>query len=183
MNSTPPRARSNASCVRIAVEPMCSPTRSTRDTSTRCPRSSTPSDARISPYSRATVVLPVPGEPVKTRWRRTDAALRPASWRRLPTSIMFVSVRTSRLTLSRPTRASSSPRTASDVRAAGAGAAGGAAGRSPGSGSAVRWPGIMDSSPGVWATVTTAGLCVGRARTPLSSLVQSSMTVPSSGYS
>ncbi|CAM5644988.1 hypothetical protein STENM36S_09331 [Streptomyces tendae] len=67
MNSTPPCARWNASWVRIAVEPMCSPTRSTRDTSTRWPLSSTPSEARISPYSRATVVLPVPGEPVKTR--------------------------------------------------------------------------------------------------------------------
>lgn len=49
MNRTPPRARSNASWVRMAVEPMCSPTRSTRETSTRWPRSSTPRAARISP--------------------------------------------------------------------------------------------------------------------------------------
>ena len=143
MNSTPPRARSKASWVRIAVEPMCSPTRSTRETSTRWPRSSTPSEARISPYSRATVVLPVPGEPVKTRWRRTEAALSPASWRRRPTSIMSVSARTSRLTLSRPTSASSSPRTAFDGarRLRGSAAA-------PSAGSAARWPGTAPSSPG-----------------------------------
>ncbi len=48
-----------------AVWPMYSPTRSFRMASTRCPRSRSPSRCSMSAIRSATVVLPVPGAPVK----------------------------------------------------------------------------------------------------------------------
>ena len=114
MNSTPPRARSNASWVRIAVEPMCSPTRSTRDTSTRCPllqHAERGQDLAVQPGDRGLAGAGGAGEDqMAAGGGRLEA--RPAA-RRRPTSIMSVRARTSRLTLSRPTSASSSPRTSS----------------------------------------------------------------------
>src|ERR1700744_2436599 len=69
MNSTPPSAESTSLLVLIAVEPRCSPTRSARCASTTSGRTSKPRAAKIRPRIRATVVLPVPGGPVKTKWR------------------------------------------------------------------------------------------------------------------
>ena len=81
MNSTPPSARSKTAVVLMAVPPMTWATRSARDTSTMCPVGSMPSSARMFPYSRATVVLPVPGGPAKTRCRLIGGAGMP-SWAR-----------------------------------------------------------------------------------------------------
>ncbi len=67
MNSTPPRACLKTSVVFSAVPPITAATRSARATSVRWPLRSTPSSARMLPYSRATVVLPVPGGPAKIR--------------------------------------------------------------------------------------------------------------------
>ncbi len=88
---------------------------------------------------------------------------------------MSVSARTSRLTLSRPTSASSSPSTALDVRV---GFSGSDAATS-GSCSVVRCPGIAPSSPGEEDVVCTAdSRSAGGRRLLLSSLVQSSTTGP-----
>lgn len=85
---------------------------------------------------------------------------------------MSVRARTSRLTLSRPTSASSSPSTAWDVRA-------GSAGTSAATGSTARGEGTAPSSPGVdWVAVRTAGGGGVAVRRALSSLLQSSTTGP-----
>src|SRR5579859_1015884 len=65
MNSTPPMARLITSLVLGAVWPIYCPTRSSRVTATRWPRRTKPRRCRISAMRRATVVLPVPGLPVK----------------------------------------------------------------------------------------------------------------------
>ena len=57
---------------------------------------------------RATVVLPVPGLPVKTRWRLCSSTGRSRSLRSFSTRVRSATRRTSRLTLTMPTRASSS---------------------------------------------------------------------------
>ena len=78
MNSTPPSAESTSLLVLIAVAPRCSPTRSARCASTTAGRASRPRAAKIRPRIRATVVLPVPGGPVKTKcraWRLAGQAL------------------------------------------------------------------------------------------------------------
>mmetsp|Transcript_50046 Transcript_50046/g.108721 ORF Transcript_50046/g.108721 Transcript_50046/m.108721 type:complete len:245 (-) Transcript_50046:173-907(-) len=67
--STPPKARSTTASVLGAVSPRCSPTRSAREHSTNCPLGRTLRLRSISPMSRAMVVLPVPGFPVKSMWR------------------------------------------------------------------------------------------------------------------
>src|SRR4051794_25712054 len=69
MNSTPPSARSTSSLVLIAVAPRCWPTRSARPASTTSGRDSSPRAANMRPSTRATVVLPVPGGPTKTKCR------------------------------------------------------------------------------------------------------------------
>mmetsp|Transcript_63678 Transcript_63678/g.156706 ORF Transcript_63678/g.156706 Transcript_63678/m.156706 type:complete len:257 (+) Transcript_63678:618-1388(+) len=64
-NKTPPTADSRALLVFGAVSPTCSPTRSGRETSTRCPDGSMRSALKSCPIRRAIVVLPVPGAPEK----------------------------------------------------------------------------------------------------------------------
>jgi hypothetical protein len=55
-----------------SVCPTYPPTSLDRSTSTRCPCFNTPNARQISAYRRATVVLPVPGLPVKTRCNATS---------------------------------------------------------------------------------------------------------------
>src|ERR687895_477616 len=86
MKSTPPYAFFRASLVFGAVCPTYWPTRSSRVTETRCPRSTYPSRWRIAAMRRATVVFPVPGLPVKHMCSdgRSDAS--PCSRRRRSTT-------------------------------------------------------------------------------------------------
>ena len=104
MNSTPPMAMLNASVVLMAVPPTTAATRSGRATSTSWPVLSTPRAARMRPYSRATVVFPVPGEPANTRCLLIGGDGRPAAARRSDIWMSRTSVSTSRFTLSSPTR-------------------------------------------------------------------------------
>src|SRR6266545_3323725 len=97
----------NAAWVLGAVCPTYSPTSVARSTSMRWPLWRMPSAARICPYSRATVVLPVPGLPAKTRWRDSGGGSSPASSRCLTICISLTSVPTSCLARRRPTSASS----------------------------------------------------------------------------
>mmetsp|Transcript_6164 Transcript_6164/g.21054 ORF Transcript_6164/g.21054 Transcript_6164/m.21054 type:complete len:674 (-) Transcript_6164:380-2401(-) len=77
--SMPPRASLTAALVLMAVCPAYPATSPARSTSTICPVRSTPRAASISATMRATVVLPVPGLPVKTMWRAPlDMEGRPA---------------------------------------------------------------------------------------------------------
>ncbi len=64
----------------------------------------------MPPYSRATVVLPVPGGPEKTRWRLTWATGMPSWARRWLSWFRLTRLRTWLLTSARPTRDSSSSR-------------------------------------------------------------------------
>src|SRR4051794_25680067 len=108
MKRTPSSARRIARSVLTAVEPTYSPTRPARSTSTRCPRSSSPSERYICASSRATVVLPVPGLPRKTRCCDVATSGSSSSRRRACTSRNATSARTCCFTVSRPTSASSS---------------------------------------------------------------------------
>ena len=94
--------------------PATSPERSV---STSWPFETTPSVWKICASRRATVVLPVPGLPTKTRWRlwSTTGSLR--SRRRFSTRMRFVSSRTSVFTASSPTSSSSSASSSSSGRA------------------------------------------------------------------
>ena len=65
MNSTPPRARSIVLVVLTADCPSYSATKSLRDVSTSLGSAITPSPARMLATTRAIVVFPVPGGPVK----------------------------------------------------------------------------------------------------------------------
>ncbi len=136
MKSTPPRARVNAAAVLGPVWPTYSPTRSLRSTSTRWPTRNMSSALSRRPYSRATVVLPVPGLPANTRCRVSGGAGSPASWRRRTVCISLTSEPTSRLARSSPTSRSSSPSRSSRFSSAGSvtTGAGTTAGRGSGAG-------------------------------------------------
>ena len=76
MKRIPPMALLIFSRVFCAVWPMYSPTRSARSHSTRCPLKRTPIASNILPKMRATVVLPVPGFPLKIMWRASGSVAR-----------------------------------------------------------------------------------------------------------
>src|SRR5436190_3866622 len=116
MKRTPSSARRIARSVLSAVEPTYSPTSPARSTSTRWPFSSSPIDRYICASSRAIVVLPVPGLPRKTRCCEVATSGRPCSRRRPCTWRKASSARTCSLTVSRPTRASSSAWSSSSDR-------------------------------------------------------------------
>src|ERR1700722_13755069 len=83
MKSTPPMARLSTSLVFGAVWPMYWPTRSSRVTATRCPLRTYPKRNRICAMRSATVVLPVPGLPVKDMCRLGACACSPRFMRSL----------------------------------------------------------------------------------------------------
>ena len=80
MKRTPPRADLITSWVFKAVCPTYPATRPERSTSTSCPFDSTPMFLYILARMRATVVLPVPGLPVKTRCMETGTDFSPFSF-------------------------------------------------------------------------------------------------------
>src|SRR5512139_3830012 len=86
MNSTPPMARLSTSLVLGAVWPMYCPTRSSRVTATRCPLRTWPSRCRIVAMRMATVVLPVPGLPVKHMCSEGFAPSMPSAARAVSTT-------------------------------------------------------------------------------------------------
>ena len=114
--------------------------------------------------SRATVVLPVPGLPVKTRWRVIVGDFSPASMRLRSTWSTAVCRWISALTSVSPTSPSSSARSSSTERtgsssAAASVAASGfaaasveAAGVGAASTGAVRDPVVRSNAPGAWAS-------------------------------
>src|ERR1700694_3663510 len=77
MNSTPPIARLMTSFVFGAVWPTYWPTRTSRVATTRWPLRAKPSWFRILAIRIATVVLPVPGRPVKLMCRVGRSVVRP----------------------------------------------------------------------------------------------------------
>src|SRR6059058_4435467 len=108
MKSTPSSARRMTRSVLSAVVPTYCPTRPDRSTSTRWPRFNRPIARYIWARRRATVVLPVPGSPRKTRCCDVATSGSPCfsgsawTWRNA------TSARTCSLTVSRPVSASSS---------------------------------------------------------------------------
>src|SRR5437870_2503842 len=86
MNSTPPIAFLITSLVLGAVWPMYCPTRSSRVTATRWPLRTYPRRCRMVAIRMATVVLPVPGLPVKHMCRLGPPAVKPRSRRSRSTS-------------------------------------------------------------------------------------------------
>src|SRR5436189_3855425 len=121
MKRTPPSARRTARSVLIAVIPTYSPTRPERSTSTRWPRSSSPIARYMCASSRATVVLPVPGLPRKTRCCEVATSGNPCSRRRPCTCRNATNARTCSFTDSSPTSESSSACSSSSVRVSSAG--------------------------------------------------------------
>src|SRR5215208_814009 len=113
---TPSSARRITRSVLIAVRPTYWPTSPARSTSTRWPRRSSPIERYISASSRATVVLPVPGFPRKTRCCVVATSDRPVSFRRACTRRNATSARTCSFTVSRPGRESSSASSSSSGR-------------------------------------------------------------------
>ena len=104
--------------VLIAVSPTYWPTSPARSTSTRCPRLSSPIERYICASSRATVVLPVPGLPRKTRCCVVATSGSPASLRRACTRRNATSARTCSFTVSSPA-ARRAPRSSSSSGRAG----------------------------------------------------------------
>eukprot|EP00754_Rhynchopus_humris_P034087 Rhum_TRINITY_DN15504_c2_g2::Rhum_TRINITY_DN15504_c2_g2_i2::g.160753::m.160753 len=74
MTSTQPTAPSSMALVFLSLSPSTFPTRSDAVFSTTSPLLSTPAAFRISPNSAATVVLPVPGLPRRTRFSGTSSS-------------------------------------------------------------------------------------------------------------
>src|SRR5579884_579007 len=116
-NSTPSSARRITRSVLTAVSPTYWPTSPARSTSTRWPRRSSPMERYICASRRATVVLPVPGLPRKTRCCVVATSGSPASLRRACTRRKATSARTCSLTDSSPGSASSSSSSSSSGRA------------------------------------------------------------------
>src|SRR5579884_1540313 len=114
--STPSSARRTTRSVLIAVSPTYWPTSPARSTSTRWPRRSSPIERYICASRRATVVLPVPGLPRKTRCCVVATSGSPASFRRACTRRNATSARTCSLTDSRPGSESSSAISSSSGR-------------------------------------------------------------------
>src|SRR3954447_1254694 len=115
-NSTPSSALRITRSVFTAVSPTYWPTSPARSTSTSCPRRSNPIERYICASSRATVVLPVPGLPRKTRCCVVATSGSPASLRRACTRRNATSARTCSFTDSRPGSASSSASSSSSGR-------------------------------------------------------------------
>ena len=86
-----------------------------RSHSTRCPFLTTPRALYIFAMMRATVVLPVPGLPVKTMWYEIGATLSPAALRCCATRTNDANFATSSLTGLRPTSSFSSASASSTV--------------------------------------------------------------------
>src|SRR5947209_5408105 len=108
MNSTPPIARFSTSRVFGAVCPMYWPTRSSRVTATRWPFARYPSRCRTSAIRTATVVLPVPGLPVKHMCRVGRSESRPNPRRNRSTSSSEATSRMRVFTGASPTSSRSS---------------------------------------------------------------------------
>src|SRR3984893_14512767 len=108
MNNTPPMARLSTSRVFGAVWPMYCPTRSSRVTAMRWPLRTYPRRWRISAIRTATVVLPVPGLPVKLMCSDGAPADKPSEWRSLSTRSSAAMSRMRLLTGSRPMSSRSS---------------------------------------------------------------------------
>ena len=115
MNSTPPMAESISLPVLIAVEPRCSPTRSARCASITSGLTSSPCAAKMRPRMRDTVVLPVPGGPVKTKCLAGGWLLSECWVRIFATRSCAAIARTCCLTGSSPISQSSSASAASTV--------------------------------------------------------------------
>src|SRR6266404_4945543 len=108
MKSTPPIARFSTSLLFGAVWPMYCPTRSSRVTATRWPLRTYPRRNRISAMRSATVVLPVPGLPVKLMCRLGACACSPRFMRSLSITSSAAMSRMRALIGVRPTRSRSS---------------------------------------------------------------------------
>src|SRR5215211_42845 len=120
MKSTPPYAFFSTSLVFGAVWPTYWPTRSSRVTETRWPRSMYSSRWRIAAMRRATVALPVPGLPVKHMCSEGRSDASPCSARRRSTTSSAAISRIRDFTGASPTssRSSSSSTASSPVRRA-----------------------------------------------------------------
>ncbi len=153
MNSTPPLAVSNARSVRSVAEPMFSPTRVCRDTSTTSAFSMKPCSAAIRANSRATVVLPVPAGPANTRCCLSSRTGRPALAASLAKRIREISILISSLTEASPTSALSSATAGEEPSTISAG--GWASSRRPclGGGSAATIAGVGAGATGGLTTV------------------------------
>src|SRR3954471_6811866 len=116
MKRTPSIAFRITRSVLMAVSPTYWPTSPARSTSTSCPRLSRPIERYICASRRATVVLPVPGLPRKTRCWVVATSGSPASLRRACTRRKATSARTCSFTDSSPGRASSSASSSSSGR-------------------------------------------------------------------
>ena len=101
-------ARWSTSLVLGAVWPMYWPTRSSRVTETRCPLRTKPSRCRICAIRLATVVLPVPGLPLKHICRLGAWLVRPRFTRSLSMTSSAAISRIRALTGTRPTKSRSS---------------------------------------------------------------------------
>ena len=101
-------ARLSTSLVLGAVWPMYWPTRSSRVTETRCPLRTKLSRCRICAMRSATVVLPVPGLPLKHMCRLGDWLASPRLRRSLSITSRAAMSRMRALTGLRPTRSVSS---------------------------------------------------------------------------
>lgn len=95
MNSTPSNALSITWLVLTAVCPTYSATRPDLSVSTKCPFLSIPRSLYIPARILATVVLPVPGLPVKTQWYDTSEVFSPLSALSFWITTKFANVRTS----------------------------------------------------------------------------------------
>src|SRR3954469_18181091 len=114
--STPSSALRTTRSVFTAVSPTYWPTSPARSTSTRRPFRRSPIERYICASKRATVVLPVPGLPRKTRCCVVATSGRPASLRRACTRRNATSARTCSFTDSSPGSASSSVSSSSSGR-------------------------------------------------------------------
>src|SRR3954471_439895 len=115
--STPSSALRMTRSVLTAVSPTYWPTSPARSTSTRCPFRSKPIERYICASRRATVVLPAPGLPRKTRCCVVATSGRPASLRFACTRRNATSARTCSFTDSSPGSESSSSSSSSSGRA------------------------------------------------------------------
>mmetsp|Transcript_29657 Transcript_29657/g.100831 ORF Transcript_29657/g.100831 Transcript_29657/m.100831 type:complete len:236 (-) Transcript_29657:710-1417(-) len=107
MTRTQPLARSSRACVFSSDWPSAEPTKSGGVARTTSPTDSSPISARIFPYKPATVVLPVPGLPRKTRFSATCCKGSSNSSRSTFDACSSSSSSTDDLTLHRPSMARS----------------------------------------------------------------------------
>src|ERR1700712_844894 len=117
MNRTPPRALPTISLVFGAVCPTYWPTRSSRVAVTRWPRRRKPRPCSRSPIRCATVVLPVPGLPVKHMCSVGRSTATPKRSRTRSTTRSAASSASRSLTGARPTSSRSSASSTSSTPA------------------------------------------------------------------